>query len=138
MTANTANDRIENLWLAIGIPLAILLIYYAVAWWGRRATQNTNDLYVAGRSIGPFVNSLAAASTWMSVATFLGVVGLVQQLHIPFIYMWSQFALSVPLIMLLLGGLLWRLGAFTSIAFYAAAMGRRSPILPARGCCLSC
>lgn len=116
--------QLDNLWLGVGITAAVFLLYYAVAIYARTDTQNTADLYVAGRSIGPVMNSLAAAATWMSVATFLGVVALIQQLHMPFVYMWIQLILSLPLLVLFYGAMLRRLGVFTSVSFVRARYGQ--------------
>jgi cation/acetate symporter len=116
--------QIQNIWLGIGVSAAVFLVYYVVAYTAARITKDEEDLFIAGRSIGPVVNSLAAASTWMSVATFLGVVALIQQLHMPFVYMWIQLILSVPLLVLFYGALLWRLEVFTSVTFFDLRYGR--------------
>lgn len=116
--------QLDNLWLGVGITAAVFLLYYMVALYARSDTQDTADLYVAGRSIGPIMNSLAAAATWMSVATFLGVVALIQQLHMPFIYMWIQLIISLPLLVLFYGAMLWRMGVFTSVSFVRARYGQ--------------
>ncbi|GHA88060.1 sodium:solute symporter family transporter [Modicisalibacter luteus] len=116
--------QLDNLWLGIGITTAVFCLYYAVALYARTDTQDTADLYVAGRSIGPVMNSLAAASTWMSVATFLGVVALIQQLHMPFVYMWIQLIVSLPLLVLFYGAMLRRLGVFTSVSFVRIRYGQ--------------
>lgn len=115
--------QIQNVWQGIGISIVFLIVYYSVAFFNQRLTRNEADLFIAGRSIGPIVNSLAAASTWMSVATFLGVVALIQQLHMPFVYMWIQLILSVPLLVLFYGALLWRLNVFTSVSFIRVRYG---------------
>lgn len=116
--------QLDNLWFGVGISVAVFFVYYAVAVYARTTTENTADLYVAGRSIGPIMNSLATASTWMSVATFLGVVALIQQLHMPFVYMWVQLILSVPLLVLFYGVMLRRLGVFTSVSFVRTRYGQ--------------
>lgn len=129
MTA--ADGQIQNIWLGLGISLAVFGVYYGVAFFSRQKTHDSTDLYLAGRSIGPFVNSLAASSTWMSVATFLGVVGLIQQLHLPFVYMWIQLILSVPLLVLLYGASLYRMGVFTSVHFVQVRYGQSAGYLAA-------
>lgn len=123
--------QVQNIWLGIGISTAVFVMYYSIAYVSKRVTHSMADLYVAGRSIGPVVNSLAAASTWMSVATFLGVVALIQQLHMPFVYMWLQLILSVPLLVLFYGALLWRLGVFTSVSFIRLRYGNQVAYLAA-------
>lgn len=123
--------QLDNLWLGVGISAGVFCLYYAVAFFARSGTQNTADLYVAGRSIGPVMNSLAAAATWMSVATFLGVVALIQQLHMPFVYMWIQLILSVPLLVLLYGAMLWRMGVFTSVSFVRERYGQSTAYVAA-------
>jgi cation/acetate symporter len=123
--------QLDNLWLGVGISAAVFCLYYAVAIFARGGTENTADLYVAGRSVGPIMNSLAAAATWMSVATFLGVVALIQQLHMPFVYMWIQLILSVPLLVLLYGAMLRRLGVFTSVSFVRIRYGATTAYIAA-------
>ncbi|MBA5779184.1 sodium:solute symporter [Stappia sp. F7233] len=126
-----ADWQIQNIWLGMGISLAVFAMYYIVALISNKQTHTSADLYVAGRSVGPMVNSLAAASTWMSVATFLGVVALIQQLHLPFVYMWVQLILSVPLLVLLYGASLWRVGVYTSVHFVQLRYGRTAGYLAA-------
>ena len=123
--------QIQDIWLGIGVTVGVFFIYYAVAFVTNRMTKSEEDLFVAGRSIGPMVNSLAAASTWMSVATFLGVVALIQQLHMPFVFMWIQLILSVPLLVLFYGALLWRLKVFTSVTFFDMRYGKSVAFLGA-------
>jgi cation/acetate symporter len=123
--------QLPNIWMGVGISAAVFCLYYLVALLSRSDTHNTADLYVAGRSIGPVVNSLAAASTWMSVATFLGVVALIQQLHMPFVYMWIQLILSVPLLVLFYGAMFWRMGVYTSVSFVRTRYGQNAAYLSA-------
>ncbi len=126
-----ADWQIQNIWLGLGITFSVFALYYAVAILSNRKTHSSTDLYLAGRSVGPVVNSLAASSTWMSVATFLGVVALIQQLHLPFVYMWIQLILSVPLLLLLYGGSLYRLKVFTSVHFIRMRYGQTPAFLAA-------
>ena len=121
---NETSWQIQNIWLGLGITVLVFAVYYAVALLSKKQTQDSSDLYLAGRSVGPVVNSLAASATWMSVATFLGVVALIQQLHLPFVYMWIQLILSVPLLVLLYGASLYRLQVFTSVHFVQMRYGQ--------------
>ncbi len=123
--------QLGNIWLGMGITFAVFALYYTVAVINNKKTETAEDLYLAGRSVGPVVNSLAAASTWMSVATFMGVVGLIQQLHLPFVYMWVQLILSVPLLVMLYGASLYRMEVFTSVHFVKRRYGRNSAFLAA-------
>ncbi len=128
---NPASWQLQNVWMGIGISGVMFLLYYSVALYFRKETHNEHDLYLAGRQIGPIVNSLAAAATWMSVATFLGVVALIQQLHMPFVYMWIQLILSVPLLVLFYGALLWRLEVYSSVSFVRVRYGQSVAYLAA-------
>ncbi|WP_113910980.1 sodium:solute symporter family transporter [Roseovarius dicentrarchi] len=126
-----ADWQIQNIWLGLGITFAVFGLYYIVALINNKKTENATDLYLAGRSVGPVINSLAASSTWMSVATFLGVVALIQQLHLPFVFMWIQLILSVPLLVMLYGASLYRMGVFTSVHFVQVRYGRNTAFLAA-------
>lgn len=123
--------QLGDAWLGIGISGLMFVFYYLVALYFNRETHDEADLFLAGRKIGPIVNSLASAATWMSVATVLGVVALIQQLHMPFVYMWIQLILSVPLIVLLYGGMLWRLGVYGSVGFVKLRHGQGAAHLAA-------
>ena len=125
------NWQLSNIWLGMGVTLAVFGLYYLVAYINNKKTENAKDLYLAGRSVGTVVNSLAASSTWMSVATFLGVVALIQQLHLPFVYMWIQLILSVPLLVMLYGASLYRMEVYTSVHFVKRRYGRNSAFLAA-------
>jgi cation/acetate symporter len=127
----SADWQIQNIWLGLGITFAVFALYYIVALVNNKKTENATDLYLAGRSVGPLVNSLAASSTWMSVATFLGVVALIQQLHLPFVFMWIQLILSVPLLVMLYGASLYRMEVFTSVHFVQLRYGRNTAFLAA-------
>ena len=125
------NWQLSNIWLGMGVTLAVFGLYYFIALINNKKTENAKDLYLAGRSVGTLVNSLAASSTWMSVATFLGVVALIQQLHLPFVYMWIQLILSVPLLVMLYGASLYRMEVYTSVHFVKVRYGRNSAFLAA-------
>ncbi len=127
----SADWQLQNIWLGLGITFAVFGLYYFIAYIQNKKTENATDLYLAGRSVGPLVNSLAASSTWMSVATFLGVVALIQQLHLPFVYMWIQLILSVPLLVMLYGASLYRMEVFTSVHFVQIRYGRSTAFLAA-------
>ena len=62
-------------YLAVG---ASLLIYLLIVW--RTRALGANDFYVAGRGVGPFLNGMAIAANWLSVASFLTLAGLVAAL----------------------------------------------------------
>ena len=69
------------------------------------------------------------AATWASLATFLGVIALIQKLQVPFVYLWIQWAISIPLLTLLYGTSLRRMKAFTPATFIKARYGNASTIV---------
>ncbi|MGE8318852.1 MAG: VC_2705 family sodium/solute symporter [Comamonas sp.] len=50
-----------------------VMMYAAIGVWGR--TADPEQYYVAGRSIPPFYNGMAAAADWMSAASFISLPG---------------------------------------------------------------
>lgn len=116
-------------------PILILLslfgVYFGVSYYFKNRVQDTGDLYVADRSIGSFVNGCAMAATWESLATFLGVIALIVSLQLPFIAIWTNFLLSIPLIVLLYGQTLRRLGSYTPATFCKQRYGDRMGTLMA-------
>ena len=55
--------------------VAMLLLFLGVGWFFRVAA--VDDLWVAGRSIGPIENGMAIGANWMSAASYLGVAALI-------------------------------------------------------------
>jgi cation/acetate symporter len=105
---------------------ASFVIFYLIGWYSQRAAKSSTDYWTAGRSIGSITNGLGMASSYMSLATFMGVTALILKLKVPFVYMWIQFALSIPLITLWYGTPLRRMGAFTPAHFVRERYGLRT------------
>ena len=119
----------------LAIPLAILLatfiVYYGISYFMKNRIQGTDDYMVAGRTIGPFVNGSAISATWESLATFMGVVALMLTVQIPFLAVWTNFLLSIPLIVILYGQTLRRLGSYTPATFCKDRYGNTMSIVMA-------
>ncbi|WP_290814326.1 VC_2705 family sodium/solute symporter [Halovivax sp.] len=58
--------------------VAMLILFLGVGYFFRVA--EVDDLWVAGRSIGPIENGMAIGANWMSAASYLGVAALVATL----------------------------------------------------------
>ena len=123
-----AEYALSNIWIGIGVAIALFCIFYYVGWLSNRKTTSEEDFYAAGFSIGPVTNGLGMAATWASLATFLGVIALIQKLQVPFVYLWIQWAISIPLLTLLYGTSLRRMKAFTPGTFIKARYGSGATI----------
>ncbi len=55
--------------------VAMLVLFLGVGWFFRVAA--VDELWVAGRTIGPVENGMAIGANWMSAASYLGVAALV-------------------------------------------------------------
>lgn len=119
---------LANIWIGLIVIVVMFGIFYYIGWYSLKKTKATADLYVAGSTIGPVVNGLAMSSTWASLATFLGVSALILKLQAPFVYLWLQWALSIPLITLLYGTSMRRMGAFTPCTFIKARYGNGATV----------
>ncbi len=104
---------LDNIWIGLGVLVALFAVFYYVGYMASRKTTSDGDFYAAGFSIGPVTNGLAMAATWASLATFLGVIALIMRLKAPFVFLWIQWAISIPLLTLLYGTSLRRMKAFT-------------------------
>ncbi len=105
------------------------VFFYLIGWYSQKRAKISTDYWTAGRSIGAITNGLGMASSYMSLATFLGVTALILNLKVPFVYMWIQFSLSIPLITLWYGTPLRRMGAFTPAHFVRERYGLRTSYL---------
>ena len=63
--------------IALTILIISLIGVVYVSWWGRKATSNTKDFYVAGGKISPTLNGWAMFGDYCSAASFLGVAGAI-------------------------------------------------------------
>lgn len=124
-----AEYALSNVWIGIGIVIALFCIFYGVGYMASRKTTTDEDFYAAGFSVGPITNGLGMAATWASLATFLGVIALILKLQVPFVYLWIQWAISIPLLTLLYGTSLRRMKAFTPATFIKQRYGKPSTIV---------
>lgn len=115
---------ITNVWVGVTVVAILFFICYLIGWWASRMTTSEEDFYAAGFKIGPVTNGLSMAATWASLATFLGVIALISKMQVPFVYLWIQWAISIPLLTLLYGTSLRRMKAFTPAVFIKARYGK--------------
>lgn len=63
--------------------LAYLLITAWIVWKYTTGVETEEDYYVAGRSVGPFANTMTIIATIMSGGIYLGTVGFFYQHQLP-------------------------------------------------------
>ncbi|MBS4032336.1 MAG: sodium:solute symporter [Clostridiales bacterium] len=131
MTEQSVSWALQNRALGLGVVVLCFVLFYFVGWWSQRKTTDVSDLYVAGRTIGSVTNGLGMASTWASLATFLGVTALILNLQVPFVFLWIQWILSIPLITLLYGTSLRRMQAYTPASFIRERYGKTATVIVA-------
>ena len=127
---------LDNVWIGLFMVVVLFACFYYVGWWSSRKTSSEEDFYAAGFSIGPVTNGLAMAATWASLATFMGVIALIQKLQVPFVYLWIQWSISIPLLTLLYGTSLRRMKAFTPASFIKVRYGNVAAICVVAWMCL--
>lgn len=111
------------MWMGIAVVVTLFAVFYYVGWWAAKKTTSEEDLYAAGFAIGPLTNGLAMGATWASLATFMGVIALIYKLQAPFVYLWIQWAISIPPLTLLYGTCLRRMKAYTPASFIKVRYG---------------
>lgn len=120
---------ITNIWVGLTVVVILFAICYMIGWWSSRMTTSEDDFYAAGFKIGPVTNGLSMAATWASLATFLGVIALISKMQVPFVYLWIQWAISIPLLTLLYGTSLRRMKAYTPAVFIRARYGNGATLV---------
>lgn len=123
--------QLSNPIMGLGVILATFLLFYIVGFLSNRKSSSARELYVGGSNTGAFVNGLAMSATYMSLATFLGITALILQLQVPFIMLWIQLILAIPLITIIYGTSLRRMGAFSPTHFIRDRYGRSASIIAA-------
>lgn len=121
--------QMENTSMGLLVLAISFGFFYFIGWYSSRLAKSSTDYWTAGRSIGAVSNGLGMASTFMSLATFMGVTALILNLKVPFIYMWMQFALAIPMITLLYGTSLRRMEAYTPAHFIRERYGVSASII---------
>lgn len=120
---------LANVWVGVTVVVILFAICYFIGWWSGKKTVSEGDFYAAGFKIGPITNGLSMAATWASLATFLGVIALISKMQVPFVYLWIQWSLSIPLLTLLYGTSLRRMKAFTPATFIKARYGKEATLV---------
>lgn len=98
------------------IPVVVVLIYLCIiAYVGsvayRRGKSNTEDFFLAGRSVGPLLFFLSLFATNMTAFAILGSSGMAYKRGIGvFGLMASSSALIIPLTLFFIGTRLWAVG----------------------------
>lgn len=123
--------QLSNPLMGLGVILATFLLFYVVGFLSNRKSSSAKELYVGGSNTGAFVNGLAMSATYMSLATFLGITALILQLQVPFIMLWIQLILAIPLITIIYGTSLRRMGAFSPTHFIRDRYGKSASIIAA-------
>ncbi len=130
--------QLSNPLLGVFFIILTFVLFYVVSYISNRQSKTVQDLYVAGAGVGPITNGLAMASTYMSLATFLGVTALILRLQVPFILVWIQMVLAIPLITIIYGVCLRRMGAFSPTHFIRDRYGKTASIIAALWMILVC
>lgn len=120
---------LQNIWVGMIVVVVLFAICYGIGYISGKMTTSEDDFYAAGFKIGPITNGLSMAATWASLATFLGVIALISKLQVPFVYLWIQWAISIPLLTLLYGTSLRRMKAYTPGTFIKARYGNGATLV---------
>lgn len=128
---NGENWQLSNPILGLIVVGLTFLLFYVVGFLANRKSASAKDLYVGGANVGAATNGLAMAATYMSLATFLGITALILQLQVPFILLWIQLILAIPLITIIYGTSLRRMGAFSPTHFIRDRYGVSASIIAA-------
>jgi cation/acetate symporter len=123
--------QLENPIIGLIVVALTFILFYAISWISNRTSKSVEDLYVAGGGVGAITNGLAMAATYMSLATFLGVTGLILNLKAPFVFLWIQLILAIPLITIIYGTSLRRMGAFSPAHFVKERYGKSAAVIVA-------
>ncbi|WP_238544496.1 hypothetical protein [Geomicrobium sp. JCM 19037] len=123
--------QISNPIIGIVVVAITFLLFYVVGYLSNRKQSSVRDLYVAGGQVGALTNGLAMSSTYMSLATFLGITALILNLQMPLIILWIQLILAIPLITIIYGTSLRRMGVISPTHFIRERYGVRACIIAA-------
>ncbi|MPZ29065.1 MAG: cation acetate symporter [Micromonosporaceae bacterium] len=93
--------------------VAVTVATVAIGAYGLRLARTTSDLLVASRTVSPAWNAAAISGEYLSVASFLGVAGLVLKHGVEMLWYPVGFAAGYLALLLFVAAPLRRSGAFT-------------------------
>lgn len=105
--------------------VAVTLATVAIGAYGLRLARTTSDLLVASRTVSPAWNAAAIGGEYLSVASFLGVSGLVLKHGVDVLWYPVGFAAGYLALLLFVAAPLRRSGAFTLPDFCEARLHSR-------------
>ncbi len=95
--------------------IGYLICCFGIGVWSMRRTHTAVDFFIAGRSLGTFVMTIATMASIMSGFGFVGGPGLVYESGISSLWMTFSATIGFALSWALLGKRLWLLGAAQEI-----------------------
>jgi Na+(H+)/acetate symporter ActP len=96
--------------------LFVIAITVVTVWMGIAATRRSrtaSDFFVAGRSVGVFMNASAISGEYLSAASFMGVAGLIMKNGYDALWFPVGYAAGYLFLLLFIAGPLRRFGAYT-------------------------
>ena len=105
--------------------VAVTVATVAIGAYGLRLARTTSDLLVASRTVSPAWNAAAISGEYLSVASYLGVAGLVLKHGVDALWYPVGFAAGYLALLLFVAGPLRRSGAFTLPDFCEARLHSR-------------
>lgn len=99
-------------WALVSIAV-VCLVTVAVGSVGLRVSRTTSDFYVASRLVTPGWNASAISGEYLSVASFLGVAGLVYALGTEMLWLPVGYTVGYLVLLVLVAAPLRRSGAYT-------------------------
>src|ERR671918_1626083 len=98
---------------ALPAVVAVTLATVAIGLYGLRVARTTSDFLVASRVVSPGWNAAAIGGEYLSVASFLGVAGLVLKFGVDMLWYPVGYAAGYLVLLLLVAAPLRRFGAYT-------------------------
>ncbi|QQK79095.1 sodium:solute symporter [Salicibibacter cibi] len=123
--------QLSNPIFGVVVVLVTFALFYVVSYVSNRKQSTVGDLYIAGGKVGAFTNGLAMSSSYMSLATFLGITALILELQMPLIILWIQLIVAIPLITIIYGTSLRRMGVTSPTHFIRERYGVKACIIAA-------
>ena len=125
--AGEASDSQTNI-VAIATFFIFSIVTLLITWWAAKNTHTRSDFYAAGNKVGSLLNGFALAGDSMSVASFIGIVGLTLIIGFDMLYYIICVVLSWVVVLCLIAERLRNLGTYT----FADAVSIRLAAKPVR------
>ncbi len=97
--------------------VGLIVLFIVTGYLAQRITKASDDYYMAGHSVGPFINAFAIVSSYLSLATFIGFTAFIWGIQSLLLIMSQAWMIGYGVMIIAFSGPIRRLGTYTAAGY---------------------